>query len=136
MTDQGQAVLDELFPARRDIRAPVSSWSHDVPWLTIDGGLKQWRTTIRYERDNCAVIVRVTYTVPLVGIIDREGTVGVSRRFFARDFEHGVEHGMQRVMDFVREALLHEVLEGLRVDGKPYFSAEVDHLHGDPRAGR
>ena len=115
-----------------------------IPWLEIDGGLLLWQTRVDYERvEPHRVKIRVTLSVPMVGDLalvplEELPTSPWGGRTIPRvqNLEAATRIDLERsrdirgdVLKYVRTIAMHEVLESLRVDGKPFFEQEVDALH-------
>lgn len=132
-------VVEELFPHA----AEEGTDYRPIPWLTIEGGMKLWGTKVTYLRTPETLMLQTEVHVPgnpkyppcceahrLEA--ERDGMPLIGRRtFFFRRHWYGKnrEQIVDSVMQAVREVFVHEVLEGLLVNGKIHFYEEVEKLH-------
>lgn len=124
-----EALIAELFP--------FAIGPRPIPWLQIEGGLRLWQVRVEYERiEPLRVKIRVVLKVPPVGDpapipLDEQSLEAVTRIDLERSRDIRGD-----VLKYVRTIAMHEVMESLRVDGKPFFETEVEALHPPkPRGG-
>ncbi len=112
-------LIDSLYPFTV-VPTPLA-------WLEVAGALSLLCLEVKYVRTRKPheLVVSVMMKVPVIGD-DRFGVV-VSNQIV--DLSRHADP-RQPVLDLVRNLVLHEILEGLRVDGAPFYKAEVDRDHG------